>query len=396
MLNYIILCSGGMGNHLGSLICGLNEYIKNDLKNTHNIHVLSTGTNTGDFIVSDILDFTNFNIIDFTKENFTFYELSEKDFNTMSFKNKNFLKENKIWKYDKKIYKCEYPYNPHIHQIPNSCKNKNILINSNVLPKLTEDYLKLTIKTINYFKLKLKKNILDKINNFVNKNNIDYNTLAIHYRGTDRLSSITRVKNNNSGNFDKYYDLVKMKMVDFDNTFILSEDETIERYISENTNGCFYKKETKTIKFPGLEEYDWYLTEKEREDIYNNTWLKNLKYNNIKVQAIGEFNIYRSKEQVIDGIIDLGILCYCGDSITNMAKDCSFIKFRFIMALLLFGVGAVNISWYKDRYKNTNILNLYHSREKLEIIAEDLFKKMIRMGVPYSIAEKQILKNYKS
>ena len=331
MLIYYIPCAGGMGNHLGAFISGMHQYFKYGLEKTHVIYVHSIPVNTGAFTFNDI--FTHNNKIKFL----------EKPINTwatvlshLPIKEKTDVPEsincNAKWYITKHPFNIDSGDKLDIEQV----KQCHVKFNTNALPyNINEDFLKYILIGKKYFNLQLKKNILDKISNFVINNNINNNTLAIHYRGTDILQAGIHNKTV-CGTYvlDSLNEKIKNKT--FENCFILSEENSVEEYLKKKFNGCSYKKNTETVKFPGLENFDWFLSDECKEKTVKinglDILIKNVKFGNLPVYP---FNVYRSKEQVIDGIIDLGILCYCGESVSNMGNSSSYYRFKPILDLFL-------------------------------------------------------------
>ena len=63
------------------------------------------------------------------------------------------------------------------------------------------------------------------------------------------------------------------------------------------------------------------------------------------------------------------------------------------MALLLFGIDATNISWYKNRENPKHKTHIKTENNLIRNFEKDkLFQRLIRMGVPYALAKKQIYK----
>jgi hypothetical protein len=155
--------------------------------------------------------------------------------------------------------------------------------------------------------MKILENIEQKITSFVKDNNIDKNTLGMHYRGTDRIVSSDNIHNFvticNSMNYKKY--------------FICSDEPEAEKYLVTTFNGSVYNKNTKVLKHPGFENCGWHFNDDEINAAYS------------KFKCKTKYNVYRSLEQCVDGFIDAGILGHCkliSNQITSFddLADCIF------------------------------------------------------------------------
>ena len=108
--------------------------------------------------------------------------------------------------YPDNIWRTPHPYN-HLNSIPPlDIKTKSIVFTTNNLNINNYNNLILGKK---YFKMKILENIEQKIISFVKDNNIDKNTLGMHYRGTDKIppsdSLHNFVTNCISTNYKKYF-----------------------------------------------------------------------------------------------------------------------------------------------------------------------------------------------
>lgn len=262
----IVLCCGGVGNYIGAFFSALDFYFKYNLNVTHKFVCISRASNNADMYITDIFDF-NDNII----------LLNTKDGCEINMPSN--------------IWNTPHPYN-HLATLPPSDINtRSIHFSTNQLN--IENYDNLIIAK-NHFQIKIRENIEQKITSFVKKNQIDKNTLGMHFRGTDRIHDMGEEARANLNRFIK-----SCKSRNYKKHFICSDEPNVEKELTTIFKGTAYNKNTKVLKCPGFENSDWRLTEDEQK----------LAYELYKVSNV--CNIYRSLEQSIDGFIDAGILGHC-------------------------------------------------------------------------------------
>jgi hypothetical protein len=267
-LLFILLVGGGLGNYIGCFFSGIDFYYMHNLNTTHKILCISYPCTGADIHITDLFAFNdNIILLNISRGTALSDALSELN-------------------YPDNMWRTPHPYN-HLNSSPQSdIKTKSIFFSTNALVFNNFNNLILGKK---YFKMKILENIEQKIISFVKDNNIDKNTLGMHYRGTDKIppsdSLHNFVTNCISTNYKKY--------------FICSDEPETEKYLVTKFNGSVYNKNTLVVKKSGFENCGWVLNDDET------------KMASQKIKDGGKHNVYRSLEQCVDGFIDAGILGHC-------------------------------------------------------------------------------------
>lgn len=263
-----ILCDGGLGNRLNSLIGGL---------------IISKFLNREPIICWPQNSWCGCSFDDlFYKE----YKVIDQDIVSLFAENINeifLIHENQT---QIKINSF-YPDFSTINLLKNK-KEENIIYYNNSIPGFCDQ------QDILFFlkKLKIKHKIKKSVQDFCSKHKINEKTIGIHLRKTDFKSNI---------NDEDIFNYIKINSsVNF---FICSDSEGTENYLKALTNVVINKKKFYVQKY---QEGDW-------NDIITD----------YEGRQFG-FNIKRSKESVIEGFIDLLIL-----SRTNIIIEShsTFLKF---------------------------------------------------------------------
>jgi hypothetical protein len=213
-LLFINFNCGGLGNFIGGFFSAMDFYYMYKLNITHKFVCISNAHVCGDVSITDFFTFNdNIILLNNNKE--------EKEFGI---------------NYPDNMVKLPHPYN-HINDCPPlDIKIKSVFYSNNFI---CVNDLNNIILAKKYFKIELLENIKQKISFFVKDNNINKNTLGIHYRGTDGESqhaiNNTKIKffNNLSNKIDKYKTY-----------FICSDESSMENYLVTKLNGIVYKKNT--------------------------------------------------------------------------------------------------------------------------------------------------------
>jgi hypothetical protein len=248
---------------VGAFFSSIDFYYMHNLNTTHKFVCVSTPCEGANIHITDIFAF-NDNIILINADRVTGSGLN----------------------YPDNIWRTPHPYN-HLNSIPPlDIKTKSIVFTTNNLNINNYNNLILGKK---YFEMKILENIEQKITSFVKDNNIDKNTLGMHYRGTDRI-----VSSDNLHNF-----VTICNSMSYKKHFICSDEPEKEKYLVTKFNGSVYNKNTSVVKIPGFENYGW---------VFSNDEIK-AAYPKRKSESI--YNVYRSLEHCVDGFIDAGILGHC-------------------------------------------------------------------------------------
>lgn len=270
-----ILADGGFGNRLGSLIGGL--LIAKDTNRRPVVYWPENnwcGCSFNDLYDSD-LELKNENI----------NQLFESNLN-----NKFMIHENQT-----NFNIIQNQFSPNIVAI-NAFKNLEdenfVYYNNQVPPNYKEDDVLNVLSSI-----KIRDNILNRVNTFCEANKIDHNTVGLHIRKTDHKSYINddffikTVESNPSFNF-----------------FVCSDDEKIETYFKTFNNVTVIEKQNYADKL--ITDLKW------DDDITDN-----------EGRRFG-FNVNRSKQSVIDAFVDMLILSRT--NILPINNFSSFYKFSTI------------------------------------------------------------------
>lgn len=270
-MNLIIFCDGGLGNRLGALIGGL--LIADELNRTP---IICWPENTWcGASFSDLFE-TNTPII-----KYNINELFEK------YKLNNFLIHENQSKINIKHY---YPTVENINFFKTLTDGDIVYYNSLIPNFYSEDLILNKIKTLN-----IKQDILIKVNQICDVNNIDKNTLGIHIRKTDFKLFL---------NENKIEDLIKSN--ENKKFFVCSDDKNTEIKFSNYKNVITIKKNS--------------YAEKLNVDI---GWNDNIIDNEGR---IFDFNIKRSKESVIEAFLDMLVLSKTSIIIESISTFLNFSK----------------------------------------------------------------------
>ena len=268
MKKLIVFCDGGLGNRLGVLIGGILTAQK-----LNRTPILCWPENTWcgcsfDDLFTSEYDSINLNINDLFSQNL---------------KNKFMIHENQT------TFQLEQ-YSPNLENIEllKNVEDDTIVYYHNSIPSYFNQEEVLIILN----KFKIKQDIKNKVNDFCKHNNIDSNTLGIHFRKTDFQHFL---------NEEETFEYIKSNPEI--NYFICSDSlETEEKFVILD-NVIRYSKD--------------YYVEKLKKGLWNDLITDN-------EGRDFNFNINRSKESVIEGFIDLLIL-----SKTNIIIEShsTFLKF---------------------------------------------------------------------
>jgi hypothetical protein len=309
---FVIQCSGGLGNNIGGFFSGLDYYIKFELNKSHKLVVVSVADDSGDFILSDFFDFND----------------------------KIYYRDCRIgdsWGDGLNLAEFRQFPHPYNHMNDTTCNKDRLLwYLTNQLYITSKDHIH---KAIQLFSLTIKQNIIQPIKEIILKNNINKNTLGIHYRTTDLQSSSANLKcilsllekQGKAGTYmcqhrsisthptfntlrkwlnisqimiPKYHFETPIESKkEYDNIFICSDNPEFENNCASKFGAIIIQKKHKVVKKKGYENYDWSLN-------YDPTQPDNK-------QISIWYNVYRSKEQCIEGFIDCYILGYCSISVIN-------------------------------------------------------------------------------
>ena len=252
-----ILCDHGLGNRFGSIIGGLR---------------ISELTNTEPIICWPKNNWCQCNYEDL-------FELKFKvESNDFSLYLTNKIQEYQLpyfflGSFDNDLSKKIYGYS--IKEINELNQENDHLFYSNCkIPKT--DMISANDVTRLLKSIPIKKEILNKVKNFCEKNNISKTTLGIHLRKTDTPSIVDEnhifdeVKNNSSINY-----------------FLCSDSKDTESRFLKLPNVTVYQKQSEVLK---IIEGEW------RQSVLDQQGNKIL------------FNINRPKEQIVDALIDMLIL----------------------------------------------------------------------------------------
>jgi hypothetical protein len=320
----IVHGAGGQGNHNGGLFKGLVFYLKNNLEFTHKLIFVSKPVTNGDFIFKDLFTANNklicLNFLDdFNDFNDKWLKIDESTsiewlwlgvhvppkpfkikYTDMQDKTLTLENETQI----PQFYGKDIPVDPKYFK-----KIKYINLASNCLPSLSDDNITILKQGFKMFDIKIKQDIHQKIISFLLHNKISQRgCLGIHVRATDRCENQSIV--------DKTCDTVLNMIInnsidssEYTSIFLCSDSPYVEKRIRQlfTEHNISIKiitrdKTTKITKIPTLEQYNWILTPEELVFI-NNQFETDGKS---RLQTL--YNVFRTKEQIIDGFIDNCIL----------------------------------------------------------------------------------------
>ena len=252
MKTLTIFCDGGLGNRLSVLIGGFLFAQKFNRKAI----ICWPENNWCGCSFTDIFDYHESVI------NLNINELFYKNSN-----NKFLIHENQT------NYKIDHYY-PNFENYNNFCfsEDKNLIYYNNAVPDFFS--LEQVLETLRQFKIKTE--IVDKVLNFCNDNNINSETRGIHFRKTDFKNFL---------NEDEIYNIILSKPII--NYFICSDSFETEQKFKDLQNVYVYPKFNYVEKF------------------------KDGNWNDLIKDSEGrefDFNIKRSKDSVIEGFVDLLIL----------------------------------------------------------------------------------------
>ena len=299
---FLIYSNGGLGNGVGSVYYGILFYFTNELNITHKLVILRAKSCGGWFELNDIFE-ENTNI---------FY---------INFHPK------------KKYYTNSKFYNSILNMtIPNLNKNKYIEFNFNCLPInfIPQDKYKLEIpiwrKYIKILDLQIKENIIKTVKKLKKGMKLDNNSLGIHVRASD--TSVRKFEKEILKNFLKKELDNTIKLGKFNKLFVCSDEVFYEKLIKKKyKTGFSLKKSYPLTKIPGLEEYPWFIDDK---DEIERLAKLNIKYLTICKHNEKEyiFNVFRDKNHSIEALIEGMVLNCCGTVVSNRSSSFSaFAKF---------------------------------------------------------------------
>ena len=157
-LLFVIHCSGGLGNYMGSFFSGLDYYMKFQLHKSHKLVVISEASHAGDIVLSDLFDFSN--------------EIYHRC-----------CRMGDSWGAGLNIEAFNRFPHSYDHVNDTTCPKARLLwYGANQLYITSASYI---YEGIKLFSISIKKDILQRIIEFISINNIDRDTFGIHYRGTD-------------------------------------------------------------------------------------------------------------------------------------------------------------------------------------------------------------------
>lgn len=250
-----ILCDGGIGNRMNSLIAGL-ILAKNLNKNPIIYWPLN---NWCECPFDDLFD--------------TDLEVSQENINEVFCKNLNsyFMVISNPTVYQSIKY-LEFSNNS--IEFLKTC-NENFVYMNNKLPDM---FLKADCYKI-LSNLSIKKEILDKANKFILENNINNQVVAVHIRLTDNTKQV---------NVDQVFDQISQnKQIRY---FVCSDDQDTEIKFSQLSNVVIHNKNNFVEK---LVDGSWNETITDKEGRTFN------------------FNVNRPKDSIIEALIDVLILSKC-------------------------------------------------------------------------------------
>jgi hypothetical protein len=268
MRKLIIFCDGGLGNRLGALIGGILTAQK-----LNRTPILCWPENTWcGCSFNDLFD-SEYQVI-----NLNINKLFSQYVN-----NKFIIHENQT---NLQLEQC-YPSLETINSFKD-IEDENVIYYHNSIPNYFSQEEILIILS----KFVIKSNIKNNVIEFINKNNINSDTLGIHFRKTDFQSFLNEEETLNH--------IISNPGINF---FICSDSFETEKKFNTLNNVIIYPKNNYVTK---LKEGSW---------------------NDLTIDNEGRqmnFNINRSKESVIEGFIDLLIL-----SKTNIIVEShsTFLKF---------------------------------------------------------------------
>ena len=274
MRNVKILCDGGLGNRLNSLIGGL---ITSELLNSKPIIYWPTNNWCGcEF--SDLYD-TNIPIINEGLNN-----LFKDNLNNI------FLIHENQTKFDlKKLY----PQN--LNSISNILNLEEDVIYYN---SLLTSYCSLEKTIEKLSSLKIKSELILKVKNFINKHFIDKNTLGIHFRKTDCQND----PNINVNETQIKELILQNKLLNF---YITSDCNELEKHFQILKNVFIYPKTSNVLKNINGDWNDKIIDDQGRES---------------------NFNVNRPKQSVIEAFISLLILSRTKIHINNKSTFLQYAK----------------------------------------------------------------------
>jgi len=268
MSDIIILCDGGLGNRLGSLVGGL---------------VIASKLNLNPVICWPCNSWCNCNYEDLFNIK---YNVITDNINDLFLKNKDniFLIHENQTNLDLKMI-------PIIEENIIMLKNTqtNIIYYNNSIPKFIPIYE--SIKVLD--SIKINNYILNEVKNFCLYNNINSDTIGIHIRRTDANVGIPNNQLSNFISSDKRY-------------FVCSDDKETEDYFNKMNNVYVYSKTSYVQK------------------AIDGSW--NSMYTDNEGRCM-PFNVFRSKQSIIEGFIDMLILSRSTPLITS---NSSFLHFSLI------------------------------------------------------------------
>jgi len=319
---FIIKCCGGAGNFIGCMLRGILYYKQSKLEKTHKLIIMSFPVYNGDFVISDIFEFSDNIYIYNNSKKYGYY--IENSFKINDFKDINNYLSNPFEANEFSNFFLNLENNEKISKL----KDYNcITYNSNYLtiPNIALNYCKELLKDFN---IHIKSHINEKINIFLKQHKIgsDGNSIGIHYRGTD----IHGDRNRDLLSFDKFLielDMILKKDKNIKTIFICSDEENVEHKIKEiykNNYTCVsFQKNSSVKKIPDLENYDWFINNpcdikeiKDNDKINKSCGWTIQSYNTLEYI----FNTWRDKYQVIDAIIDTIIFNSCSKNFVNTSS----------------------------------------------------------------------------
>lgn len=272
MEDIIIDCSGGLGNRLGSLVSGLEV-----AKLTNKTPVINWRPhNTCDCEFQDLFD-SDFKISttltrDLLDEKYTVVSHQKALYGYTSVEPQDKTAVGKIKESTKPVV--------YMHdEIPN--------------------YLSTEKTILNLYKFLPTKTICNRVNNFINTNNINKNVTGIHIRKTDL----------NLVNEESYIPMVRDTN---DRYFICSDSKSAEEKFFQYPNAITKNKSAYVEK---LVDDKW--RPKQFHDVNGDP---------------GKYNVNRSKESVIEAYEDLLILSHT--NLLRTSRKSSFLKFAFYYSYL--------------------------------------------------------------